>query len=254
MKENTNCKALVIYGSNLQSNVGYPKFTRIVSYMVNIPYIVLYPLVGIILSDGWIELKSKKTLNSGKEDNKNGQIYSNINSRLFLKQSLANSEYLFYVFNILSPYCISYPRLIKTRLNRKEFIGIELLTRALPCFTVLRHIFYKGRVKIIPDNLYDLLTYEGIAHIIMGDGAWQSKGLTLNLQAFSIKELVLFINVLKIKFDLDCTLHKSRNQFIVYIKVNSVKILYPKIKNYIVPSMRYKFARLLASDKNYIKM
>ena len=111
----------------------------------------------------------------------------------------------------------------------------------MPCFTVLRDIFYRGRIKIIPDNLYDLLTYEGLAHIIMGDGAFKFKGITLNLQSYSIKELILFMNVLKIKFNIDCTLQKSRNQYTVYIKVNSAKILYPKIKKFIVPSMRYKF-------------
>lgn len=218
--------------------------------MINFPNNILSPLIGILMSDGYIEFMSKKTLNSmlkKKVDtfvvsNQTDKIYSNINCRFRFKQSLAHSEYLFYVFNILSPYCISYPKLVQTRINHKNFLGVEVLTRALPCFTMLRDIFYRGRIKIIPENLYDILTYEGLAHIIMGNGAFTSKGITLNLK-YSVKELILFINVLKIKFDIDCTLHKSRNQYVVYIRVHSAKSLYPKIKNFIVPSMRYKFEK-----------
>ena len=261
MKQNNYCRSLVIYGSNLISSVNLPKFTSIVSYMINIPNSILSPLIGIILSDGCIEYKSRKTLNSGnaiiygkiKLNNNNtslapgSKIYSNVNSRLKFKQSIDHSEYLFYVFNIISPFCKSYPKLVKTQIKGREFYGIEITTRALPCFTQLRDIFYRGRIKIIPENLYDLLTYEGLAHIIMGDGAFQFKGITLNLQAFTLKELILFINVLKIKFDIDCTLHKSRNHYTVYIRVDSAKNLYPKIKNYIVPSMRYKFEKKILS-------
>jgi len=245
MKENYKCKSLVLYGENLvpSSVVNLPKFTSIVSYMINIPNNILFPLVGIMISDGHIEYKSRRTLNSESihNKNKNMPVYSIINCRFRFKQSMEHFEYLFFVFNLLSGYCISYPRLVKTRINRKDFYGVEIITRALPCFTVLRDIFYKGRIKIIPDNLYDLLTYEGLAHIIMGDGAFKFKGITLNLQSYSIKELILFMNVLKIKFNIDCTLQKSRNQYTVYIKVNSAKKLYPKIKKFIVPSLRYKF-------------
>ena len=53
-------------------------------------------------------------------------------------------------------------------------------------------------------------------------------------------------------FDIDSTLHKSRNHYTVYIKVDSAKKLYPKIKNYIVPSMRYKFEKKILSLYNYI--
>lgn len=247
MTENNECKSLVKYGSNLESAVNLPKFTSIVSYMIGLPNNILSPLIGIILSDGYIEYKSRKTLNSSNLNRKNSKIDANINSRFRFKQSLANSEYLFYVFNIFSPYCISYPRIVSTRINRKIFYGIEMITRALPCFTLLRDQFYKGRIKIIPENLYYLLTYEGLAHIIMGDGSYKHKGLLLNLQSFTVKELILFMNVLKIKFDLDTSLHKSRDKYTVYIKVNSVKILYPKIKHYIVPSMRYKFDKVLRS-------
>jgi heme/copper-type cytochrome/quinol oxidase subunit 1 len=241
--ENKNCKSIVLYGSNLNSNINLPKFTNIVSYMVNIPNNILFPLVGIILSDGYIEYGSKKILSSRNLQNKfkSDNLYSIINCRFRFKQDMDNIDYLFFVFNLLSPYCISYPNFVKTRINRKNFYGIEIITRKLPCFTVLRNIFYNGRIKIIPEILFDLLNYEGLAHIIMCDGYFTSKGLTINFQSFTVKELIFFINILKIKFDIDCSLHKSINSYTIYIKVKSVEMLYPKIKQYIIPSMRYKF-------------
>ena len=242
MPDNNDCKAIVVYGTNLQSAVNLPKFTSIVTYMVNIPKCILDPLVGVLLSDGCIS--NKKLSNSSSRSLKNVNKVNNLtsvqNCRFRFKQSLDHSEYLFYVFNKVSPYCISYPRYFKTRLNRKDFYGIEIVSRGLPCMTILRNIFYLNGKKIIPLDLYNLLTYEGLAHIIMSDGSFKSKGINLNLQSFSLKELIFFINILKIKFDLDCTLHKSRYQYTVYIKVASVKKLYPYIKEYIIPSMKYK--------------
>ena len=103
---------------------------------------------------------------------------------------------------------------------------------ALPCFSLLRYKFYDHRIKIIPDDIYDYLNYESLAHMIMCDGSFSSKGLTLNLQSFTLKELILLLNVLKIKFDLDCTIHKSRHQYVLYIRVKSVNKLYKVLTDY----------------------
>ena len=44
----------------------------------------------------------------------------------------------------------------------------------MPCLTELYQIFYitglSGNKKIIPDNIYDLLTPRALAHWIQGDG------------------------------------------------------------------------------------
>lgn len=118
------------------------------------------------------------------------------------------------------------------------------MTRSLPIFTVLRNKFYNGRVKIIPSDIYDFISYEGLAHIIMSDGShMEGGGLLLHLQNFTAKELIYFSNILKIKFDLNCTLHKSRNKYAIYIKKESMDRLYLGVKDYIIPDMRYKFNR-----------
>jgi len=74
----------------------------------------------------------------------------------------------------------------------------------------------------------------------MGDGNKSGKGLTLNTQSFTFKEVVFIVNILIHKFNLECSIHKQRNQFIIYIKAKSMKKLKLKLLPYIYPSMRYK--------------
>lgn len=263
MIPNTTNKELVIYGTNLCSNIGNKKFTSIVQYMINIPNNKLYAIVGILLSDGYIENMNNKIGIYSKVANKTGLKESNqivsSNSRFGFKQSIKHIEYSKYVYDILAPYCTNNPKLVKTNLSArgtragKSFYGVELKTRSLPCFTVLRNKFYQGRVKIIPHDIYYYISYESIAHVIMCKGIFQvGGGIVLNIQGFTIKELIFLMNILKIKFDLNCTLHKSINKYVIYIKLESVKKLYPHIKEYIIPSMEYKFKhKLLTKDDTF---
>lgn len=243
IKPNNVNKELVVYGSNLESCVGIPIYTSIVKQIVSIPNNILYIMTGILLTDGWIDYMSKKNLDK--------KTIIEINCRLRLKQSIINSEYLIYLFILLSHYCISYPKIKIKKIKGKSYNQLEFYTRSLPCFTILRNIFYNGRVKIVPNNLYDLLNYESLAHIIICNGLFIKSGsLILNLQSFLIKELIFIINILKIKFDLNCLLHKSKHKYVIYIKVASIKKLYPIIYKYIIPSIKYKLDIILLNKYN----
>jgi hypothetical protein len=254
IEPNNECKELVVYGTNLSSSLSSKQYTDIVRYMVNIPNHILYMLVGVLLSDGTIAYSSKKNLENSifnKPDNIKIEydkgLLTRHNCRFRFKQSIAHSEYVWYLYFKLSHYCLSPPFLKIDRVKGKEFLAIEFVTMSLPCFSILKRMFYTGRVKTLPHNIYDLINYETLAHIIMGDGSYNNKGLCLNLQCYSVKELVTLINIFYIKFGLDCTLHKSRNQYVIYIKVKSVIKLYPQIAPYLIPSMRYKFNYVLTN-------
>lgn len=241
IEPNRKCKSLVIYGSNLESTIFNKKYSKIIAYYINIPHDILYMLVGIILTDGYI-----------KKNDKNKETKFIVNSRFELKQSLTHVEYILSVFNRISHYCANVPKLICIKgTNGNIHYDVKLKTRSLPCFTLLRNHFYNGRIKRIPSDIYDLLNYESIAHMIMSNSSFiKGGGIIINLQSFSLKELIFLLNVFKIKFNLDCILHKSKHKYTLYIGIKSVKLLYPHIKQYIIPSMKYKFDYKLQQSDN----
>ena len=128
--------------------------------MIKIPSFQYSIIVGLLLSDGWLSLGDK-------------------NARLGFKQSLVRANYVLHVFNLLSHYCSIYPTFTKGVRAGKPFYGLQILTRSMPCFTELYVLFYVNKVKVIPQNIYELLTPISLAHLVMGDGIYKSKGLTI---------------------------------------------------------------------------
>ena len=218
---NEECKSIVVFGSNLASTINYPYFTLIIRHMVSLPFYIVNILVGLTISDGWMESNTK-----------NG-------ARFFFKQSFEHFEFLWFMFLSLSHYCSAYPILIKTNLKGKIFWGISFYTRVLPCLQEIYNLFYVN-VKVVPYNLFDLINYHVLALWIMADGTRTYGGLTLQVQSFTIQEVVFIINVLIIKFDIDCSIHYQRSQPVIYIKTKSMNKIRVHLDPYILPSMKYK--------------
>lgn len=219
---------LVIWGTNLGSNVGYPKFTKIVSNMIELPFLIKSFIYGILLSDATLNFASK----------------TNKNARLGIKQSLGHFAYLWYVFNKLSPYCSSYPHFIVGKRNNSINYALQFFTRSLPCFTIIYSSFYNQGIKNVPEDIFEYLTPMALAQFIMGDGSKQRHGLILCTDSYSIQDVVRLINVLIIKYDLICSIREHKEgQYRIYISQKSMHLLKSIVEPHMIPSMMYKINR-----------
>jgi len=182
-------------------------------------------LIGVILSDGWMQHRI------------------GWNPRIGFKQSIKNFEFFWTVFTQLSNLCSGFPWLTKTWKRGKIFYGLEFNTRQLKCFNVIFYLFYSdNKIKTIKVDLYDYIDYISIAYWIMGDGAKRNKGVTLCTDSFTFEEVVILMNILKIKYNINSTIHLEKHKPRIYINnIELLKIL-PNIKPYFVKSLLYKIS------------
>lgn len=213
---------IVPYGSNLLSTIGY-KFTSVERSNIQIPISKRSIFVGIILSDANLQ-----------KINKEGE------ARLQFKQKYGQFEYFYSVFFELSHYCSNLPILNKVNFQKKTFYALSFTTRSLPCITKIYNLFYPEGKKVIPKNIYELLTWEALVHWIEGDGTYSS-GITIQTQSFTTQDIVLLINVLIVKFRLNCNIHTQGKYQVIYISKKSIKENLHNMLPYIHPSMIYKF-------------
>jgi len=62
--------------------------------------------------------------------------------------------------------------------------------------------------------------------------------LTLVLSVFTIKEVVCLINILKIRYDLNCNLHTIKSGPRIYIKAESMKRLRLFVSPYLITILK----------------
>ena len=91
------------------------------------------------------------------------------NTRLQFRQSEVNKEYIYHLYNLFQEYCGSPPKHMSSfdsRPNKMEtYYSIKFQTLSLSCFNRYRELFYReDGVKIIPNNLEELLTAKGLAY------------------------------------------------------------------------------------------
>lgn len=185
-------------------------------------------LIGILLGDAHIQQRSLTG-----------------NSRLKFTQSIKFLPYFNDIFSVFKPFCTeSYtpkPQYVTSSVNNdKKYVCIGFTTRQLPCFNEYISLFYNNNIKIVPNNIDSLLTVEGLAHWIMNDGSKQNSGVHLSTYGFNPQEVLLLVNVLILKFNLNCSIHKHKAGDRIYIKKESMNHLRDLVQSYFNNNMLYK--------------
>lgn len=134
----------------------------------------------------------------------------------------------------------------KTITRGKIFYSVYLQTRQLACLNEIFDLFYLANngqvIKTVrsTQELFFHMDYLVLAHWIMGDGSKRAKGLILCTDNFSLQEVVLLVNILIIKFDINPTVQKEKNKFRIYINEKSLMKIKPFILPYFVDHFLYK--------------
>jgi hypothetical protein len=142
-------------------------------------------LIGVILSDGHIEREK------------------NWNARIRFEQSIKHIEYIWYLFTQLAILRSSKPNMAKRELRGKYFYSLAFKTRRLNSLNEIYNLFYKEDKRYLNEDIFHYFNYVVLTHWIMGDGSKYGTGIVLCTDSYNIKDVVLLINILLIKFNVE---------------------------------------------------
>lgn len=212
---------------SIRSTKGIKRLSPKERALITIPDEIKEILVGILLGDAHIARRSPTA-----------------NSRLVYGQTaIKHKEYFEYVFSFFISFCTKdyepQIRIISDKVNNKTYQGISFTTMQLPCFNEFRELFYILNEKVVPENIYELLTPKGLAFWIMDDGSKQGDGLHISVYGF--KNIDKLLHTLENKFNLKCSIHYNKdNKPRIYIFKESMDNLKTLVKPYFIKEMLYK--------------
>lgn len=221
-----NCKALILWNDSKNSGFRMQKgiLTKYERDLIKLTNYHLSIMVGLLLSDAHIQKRQ------------------NWNPRIQLKVSFKNFSYLWEVYNTLSVYCSGLPFLGKSQLRGKSHISISFQTRMLKSLNFIYNLYHTkdSNDKIIRPELVHYLDIVALAHWIMGDGAKRNKGIILCTDSYSIQDIVLLMNILKINFNLNTKIHIDNGKNRIYINRKEFEKVRLMVRPYFSKRFLYK--------------
>jgi len=147
-------------------------------------------IIGSLLGDGHLDTVGKIT-------------------RLQLKQSAEKKEYIFWLYKELQNLCRSEPKQRKD--NNQWYVNTRYRTE----LTSLRILFYRGRTKVVPVKIAELLKNPiSLAVWFTDDGTldWRRKdhyAFRLTTNCFSMEDNQKLIKVMKRNFGVEATVQTT---------------------------------------------
>ena len=190
---------------------------------------VIQVIIGSLLGDGHLEKRSK-----------------GIGTRLIIEQTNQNVEYLMWLHKFFNNkgYCSSLkPKIFKRiRKNNVIYYGIKFNTYTFSSLNWLHETFYsKNKIKVLPLSLLNYYLNPMVLAIwFMDNGSKLGSGFKLATNCFNLLELGELCKLLYNNLNLNCSLHKDKLSWTIYIKKSSAKDFAKLIEPYMLDSMKYK--------------
>lgn len=130
----------------------------------------------------------------------------NVNPKLTLSLPLSQFAFIWNHTILLFSLIASWPKWIVRYFYGRKSISLLFSTRQLPCLMEFLNLFYPNGIKEISINLIPYLDFIALAIWIMLAGSKFNGGIILRTDQFSLKDVILLLNILKFNFNIDATL------------------------------------------------
>ncbi|MDO8594319.1 MAG: LAGLIDADG endonuclease [bacterium] len=186
-------------------------------------------IIGSLLGDARLECRSVGMRNP-------------LTARFRVHHGEKQKEYVFWKYKILEDLVLKEPRESvwdNPKRNLHE-ISWYFHTKSIKEFGILHGYFYRNGVKILPKNIFHLLTPQMIAVWFMDDGSNNGGNITINTHSFSKEEQLRIIDFLKNHYSIYATVVKDRTKVKLAIGKHEYKKFLTIVHPFIIPSMAYK--------------
>ena len=177
-------------------------------------------LIGTILGDGCL------IENVGRK-----------NYRLQIEQCIKQKEYVLWKYQIFKEWTVGEPKL------QEKNLSWRFRTISHPVFNEFRNLFYRDKVKIIPENIEVILKNPiSLAVWFMDDGLRRGKnGFSVCVHSFKTDEIKKLQDCLYKNFGLLTNKHWDGKGNQLYFPVSQKDNLRQILDSFILPEFRYKF-------------
>lgn len=159
--------------------------------------------------------------------------------------------YLLHLYVLFEPYIDNGPSFldVNDKKTGKVYQTVRIRTGMMPIFVYYHSMFYrynedtKRYVKIIPENMYELMTPVVLAHLISGDGNLQkgSNIIRIYTNSFTKLEVENLASIISSKLGIDTKAAHDRNgQYMLKISKSQLDKVRKLIGPFMHPSMQYK--------------
>jgi ubiquinol-cytochrome c reductase cytochrome b subunit len=170
-------------------------------------------------------------------------------TRINFYQEGSHKDYLLWLHSIISNLSYTNPNIPKltTRLGNggKMRLIIRFKTFTFSSFNWIHDIWYLNNKKVLPDiSIMDIfLTPIALAIWIMDYGSRSGKGLKLATNNFTSEEVKSLCLLLNNKYYLNSSVSSAgyKDQYLIYMSEKDKLKVWELVKDYIHPSMKYKF-------------
>ena len=197
----------------------------------NLPQELHSILIGLMLSDGSLYRSSPTA-----------------NVRFELSFGEKYKELAFHIGEMFKDYMSNPVKSVEIKGKNKDYINYRLKTKTLPVFNSYYDMFYKSTeqnkfVKIVPENIFDLIDPIVLAYLIQGDGNYDKSRNRVRIytNSFSKQEVENLALAINTRLNIYTgVLHDRKDQWILTIGAKELKFCREITIKYFQPTMLYR--------------